>query len=139
MDYTDPSDMPDDERMTAAEFRVVREFLNVTGDWLAGHLKVNPRTVRSWEQGRYPIPDGVRIEIEKLEAMTAGAVGRLVAILNDEQEPAVIVYRDDAEYAAHQPAADMCASWYRAVVARAALEVPGLVIDYPASTAEEEQ
>jgi hypothetical protein len=44
--------------MTPAEFRVVREFLGLSIEWLAEHLEVNPRTVRHWEDGGYPIPDG---------------------------------------------------------------------------------
>src|SRR5690606_40083818 len=51
MQYTDPPGMPDDERMTPAEFRVVREFLGLTPEWLAAHLGVSGRTVRHWEQG----------------------------------------------------------------------------------------
>src|SRR5690606_819281 len=61
MQYTDPPGMPDDERMTPAEFRVVREFLGLTPEWLAAHLGVSGRTVRHWEQGKYAIPDGVRL------------------------------------------------------------------------------
>ncbi len=38
MDYADPPGMPDDERMTDAELRVVREHLGLTGDALAAHL-----------------------------------------------------------------------------------------------------
>jgi hypothetical protein len=129
-EYTDPPDMPDDERMTDAEFRMVREYLGLTGDWLAGHLGVNPRTVRSWEQGRHPIPDGVRLEMERLEQQTSEFVGAVVAQLLDIAEPTVIVYRSDAEYHAAHPEIKFPASWHRMVVARVAQEVPGLGISY---------
>lgn len=129
-DYIDPPGMPDDERMTDAEFRVVREWLGLTGDWLGKHLGVSDRTVRHWEQGKYPIPDGVREEIEKLEADTALTVGNAVEQLLDVPEPGVIVYRTDAEYHAAHPEVPFPASWHRAVIARIAQEVPGLAIAY---------
>lgn len=128
--YTDPVGMPEDERMTDAEFRVVREFLGLTGDWLATHLKVNPRTVRAWEQGRYPIPDGVRLEMEDLERRTGEFIGAVVEKIADVPDPAVITYRSDAEYHAAHRDVEFPASWHRAVIARIALEVPALSIVY---------
>lgn len=128
--YTDPPAMPEDERMTDAEFRVVREFLGLTGDWLAGHLGVEPRTVRRWEQGKYPIPDGVRLAIETLEQDTAQFVTAVIDHLMDLPEPGVVTYRTDAEYHAAHPEIPFPASWHRAVIARVAQEVPGLPIVY---------
>ena len=128
--YGDPPGMPEDERMTDAEFRMVREFLGLTGDWLAAHLGVAPRTVRRWEQGSYPIPDGVRLEMEQLEATTGRAVGELVDALRDTPDPLVRVYRNDGEYHAACPESGFPASWHRAVVARAVLEVPGVAVGY---------
>jgi Domain of unknown function (DUF1870) len=132
--YTDPPDMPDDERMSPAEFRVVREFLGLTGDWLARHLGVNPRTVRSWEQGRDPIPDGVRMAIEDLEHRTGQFIGSVIDKLMDTPDPAVITYRNDDDYRADHPDVPFPASWHRAVVARIAQEVPGLSIMYGSDT-----
>lgn len=129
--YTDPPGMPEDERMTDAEFKVVREFLGLTGDWLAQHLGVSARTVRHWEQGKYPIPDGVRLELERLEAETGHFIGVCIQALMDVPDPGTYVYRTDAEYHAANPGVKWPASWHRAVVARVALEVPGLVIAYP--------
>lgn len=122
--------VPDDERMTPAELRVIREFIGLTGDALAAILEVDPRTLRHWEAGRYRIPDGVRIQVEQLEEMTGRAVGDAVAQLAGLDEPGVIVYRTDAEMRAAHPDAVMTASWHRMVIARAALEVPGLAIAY---------
>lgn len=129
-EYTDPPGMPDDERMTDAEFRVVRDWLGLTGDWLAGHLGVSPRTVRHWEQGKYAIPDGVRVELEDLEARTRAFVGGAIAQLLDIPEPGIITYRNDAEYHAAHPEIPFPAAWHRQVVARIAQEVPGLAIAY---------
>ncbi|MGK4909676.1 helix-turn-helix domain-containing protein [Streptomyces albus] len=128
--YTDPPGMPEDERMTAAEFKVVREFLGLTGDWLAGHLGVSPRTVRHWEQGKYAIPDSARLEIEKLERQTGEFVSGIVEKLMDLPDPGVITYRDDDEYHAAHPEIPFPAAWHRAVVARVAQEVPALSIAY---------
>jgi len=129
-EFTDPPNMPEDERMTDAEFKVVREHLGLTGDWLAQHLNVNPRTVRAWEQGKYPIPDGVRLELEDLERRTGEFVSGLVEKIMDVPEPTVGTYRSDEEYHAAHPDIPFPASWHRAVVARIAQEVPGLSIIY---------
>lgn len=129
--YTDPDGMPEDERMTAAEFKVVREFLGLSVEWLASHLGVVGRTVRHWETGRYSIPDGVRLSIERLEETTAATVSAAIDQLMDVPDPAVITYRSDEEYHAAHPEQPFPASWHRAVVARVAQEVPALVIDYP--------
>ncbi|TXS50136.1 helix-turn-helix domain-containing protein [Streptomyces sp. t39] len=128
--YTDPPNMPEDERMTDAEFKVVREYLGLTGDWLAGHLGVSGRTVRHWEQGKYPIPDGVRLAMEDLEARTGEFVAGVAKQLMDVPAPGVITYRNDAEYHAAHPEIEFPASWHRAVVARIAQEVPALAIAY---------
>lgn len=128
--YTDPAGMPEDERMSPAEFRVVREYLGLTGDWLAAHLGVSPRTVRHWEQAKYAIPDGVRLEIEDLEQRTAEFVTGCVQQILDTPDPEVVTYRADAEVPALPAAPRFPASWHRAVVARIAQEVPGLRISY---------
>ncbi|MFJ5099395.1 helix-turn-helix transcriptional regulator [Streptomyces sp. NPDC088557] len=116
--------------MTDAEFRVVREFLGLTPEWLAEHLNVSNRTIRHWEAGTYAIPDGVRLEMESLGEHAAGVVGGVVAQLLDVPDPGVLTYRTDAEYRAAHPEAGLPASWHRAVVARVAQEVPGLAVAY---------
>jgi len=129
--YTDPPDMPEDERMTPAELKVVREFLGLPGAALAKYLKVSDRTVRHWEEGKFPIPDGVRLVIEDLEERTAVFVAGIVEKLMDYPDPVVVTYRNDQEYHAAHPEIPFPASWHRAVVARVAQEVPGLSIVYP--------
>jgi len=129
--YTDPPGMPEDERMTPAELKVVREFLGLSSAALAKHLGVSDRTVRHWEAGKYPIPDGVRLEIEKLEAYTAQFVAGVVEKLMDIPDPVVVTYRTDEEYHAAHPEIPLPASWHRAAIARVAQEVPGLSIVFP--------
>jgi hypothetical protein len=128
MDLVD--DVPDDERMTNAEFRVVREFLGLSGPWLAMHLGVSDRTIRHWEAGRYPIPDGVRLAVEQIEADAGRAVSTGVDALMDLPDPAVLTYPSDEEYHTAHPEITYPASWHRAVIARIAQEVPALVIEY---------
>ena len=129
--YTDPPGMPEDERMTPAELKVVREFLGLSSAALAKYLGVSDRTVRHWEEGKYPIPDGVRLEIEKLEAYTAEFVASVVEKLMDIPDPVVVTYRTDKEYHAAHPETPLPASWHRAAIARVAQEVPGLSIVFP--------
>jgi len=129
--YTDPPGMPEDERMTPAELKVVREFLGLSSAALARYLGVSDRTVRHWEEGKYPIPDGVRLEIEKLEAFTAEFVAGVVEKLMDYPDPVVVTYRTDKEYHAAHPETPLPASWHRAAIARVAQEVPGLSIVFP--------
>lgn len=128
--YTDPPDMPEDERMTDAELKVVREYLGLTGDWLADHLGVSSRTVRHWEQGKFAIPDGVRLEMEDLEARTGAFVTGIIDKLLDLPDPGVVTYRTDEEYHAAHPDVPFPASWHRAVVARVAQEVLGLRVAF---------
>ncbi|UYG15745.1 DUF1870 family protein [Brachybacterium huguangmaarense] len=116
-------------RMTGGELMTIRDWLGLTGDVLASILGVDPRTVRAWESGKYRIPDGVREDIERIEADTATAVGELVDALNIARDPAVVVYRTDAElHDARPDTRHLTARWWRHVVARAAQEVPGIEI-----------
>src|SRR5690606_15579714 len=121
--------MDDDERMTGSELQTVREYLGLTGQALVGILGVNPRTVRSWESGRDPIPERVREEVEAVERATGAAVWDLVGALQDARDPAVVVYRTDEDLWAARPGTEhLTARWWRHVVARAVSEVPGVVI-----------
>lgn len=116
--------VPDDERMTAAEFRAVREYLGLTLDWCADALDVVEKTVRNWEGGRHQIPDGVRCELESWEDAAAEAVGLLVAeLLEAPGEPVLRVPRHDVGSA-------WPARWHRHIAMRVAVEVPGLSIRY---------
>ncbi|MEU0078503.1 DUF1870 family protein [Micromonospora tulbaghiae] len=131
-EYTDPPGIPADERMTDAEFRVVREHLGLNVEWLAAHLGVSDRTIRHWESGRYAIPDGVRLAMEGMEQETTEFVGNAVRALlsSNDTDLTVVTYRTDADFHTAHPNADWPASWHRAVVARVAQEVPALAIVY---------
>lgn len=119
--------------MNAGELRMVREFLGLTLEGLAARLGVGERTIRHWEAGTYLIPDGVRVEVESLESWTGDCVGALVAGLGDARDPAVILYPDDTALRAARPDLPgwVSARWWRHVVARACLEVPGVDVGHP--------
>jgi len=122
-----PRDVAGAGRMDGGELQTVREFLGLTIESLAGMLRVNPRTIRSWEAGRDPIPARIRDEVALIEAMTAQAVTELVDALR--RDPVVAVYRRDEDMHASRPdTAHLPARWWRHVVARAAHEVPGVKI-----------
>jgi transcriptional regulator with XRE-family HTH domain len=120
--------LADEDPITPAELRIAREELGLTGDHLARLLRVNPRTLRSWEQGRDPIPGRIRPEIAELREETAAAVAKLVESVDDE-DTTIVTYRSDEEYAAAHRGGRWSASWHRQVAARAAAAT-GARIDY---------
>ncbi|GAA0500841.1 hypothetical protein [Streptomyces olivaceiscleroticus] len=129
-------DLADEDPLTAAEVRIAREYLGLTGDKMAEKLGVNPRTLRSWEQGRDPIPGRLRPEIAELKAATDAAVAKLVAGLEDADDNTLITYQTDEEYKEAIRGTSWTegwyswsASWHRRVCARAA-EQTGAHIDY---------
>ncbi|HEY6117651.1 MAG TPA: DUF1870 family protein [Candidatus Dormibacteraeota bacterium] len=121
--------------MTAAEFQATREALGLTGDWLAGHLGVSPRTVRHWEQGKYAIPEGVYLQMHQLAAAARAFYKDLVRQAEEtigRGEPArITVYRSTEDYHAAEPTATMPASWHRAVAWRVREHLIIVGLTYP--------
>lgn len=122
-------ELAEDDPLNPAELRAAREYLGLTGDHLAKRLAVNPRTLRSWEQGRDPIPGRIRPEIAELKAAADKAVAEMVESCQGEDEPVLITYRDDEEYLAANRGGRWTAAWHRRVCARVA-ETTGARIDY---------
>lgn len=120
------------KRMTAATFRAMREYLGLSGAWLADQLKVSPRTVRKWDQGEAPIPAGVADEMQRLATMTREFVDREADRLRTHPETMgpfeIPRHRDDI--AQMTPATDLPIDWWRAVGARLMEEIPGLWLDW---------
>lgn len=124
---------PAQPRMTAAEFRVITEWLGFRQRDMAAALDVSERTIRSWLVGAYPIPDAVRDAIKRIESSTAQAVRDLVTSLHETQPAAVYVHRTDEQlWAARPDLRAYPAGWWRMVVARAAAHVPGIAVEYSA-------
>lgn len=117
------------ERMVGIELTCIRESLGLTDNALAGILKVNPRTISSWQKGRDPIPYRVPSELEKLQAETEQAVEELVEKLKGEEEPVVFVCRNDREFALLYPDSKFNARWWRQVALKAAKQVEGARIE----------
>lgn len=56
-------------RLSAAKFTAKRNLLGITLDALALELGVNPRTVRSWGEGREPVPKSASDGLAKLRRL----------------------------------------------------------------------
>jgi len=123
---------PDPGCMTGAELRVVRDGLGLSGPQLARLLDVNDRTVRRWELDEAPVPEGVRLQIERYEAYTADLIQTVInELLAMQGDVGIVTYRDDESYWADEPGMKPWpASWQRTVVYRVAQEIPGLEIVY---------
>lgn len=121
-------ELAEEEPLTGAELRAARELLGITSDHLAKVIGVNPRTVRSWEQGRDSIPGRIRPELAEIKEAADSAVRKLIDDLADDDD-AVITYRTDDEYKAAHPTGKWSAAWHRQVALRAAAEA-GLRLDY---------
>ncbi|MBZ4497952.1 DNA-binding transcriptional regulator [Dermacoccus sp. Tok2021] len=126
--------------MTAAEFRVARERLNVSGEWLAARLGVALRTVRRWEAGASPLNAGVEREVLALLDATEAFVQSVVQTLRQEGPDdsrtggwQLLVFLDDATYFAHHPDGEWSASWHRAAMGRVAEQVPEVSLEWAPS------
>lgn len=51
--------------MNPSEFAAIRWLLGLEVEELSSRLDVNERTIRRWEQGDAPIPDGVVVEVQE--------------------------------------------------------------------------
>lgn len=122
-------ELADEDPLTAAELRTAREYLGLTGDHMAKLLGVNPRTLRSWEQGRDPVPGRIRPEVAELKEETRKAVAEMVSSVESGEEVTLVTYRSDDEYLAANKGGRWSASWHRQVCNRVA-EQTGARIDY---------
>jgi len=114
--------------MSAAEFRIIRERLGLSQEWLARYLNVSRQTIAQWEKGKYQVPDGVANEMTKLESEFNALVFNMASKLLKSSDREIRVYRFDEESHDNFPA-----MWHRMVAARAAEQVPGTRIEYAAS------
>jgi hypothetical protein len=120
--------------VTPAELKSLRECIGFTGDALGAYLTppTAGRTVRRWEEGKYPIPEGVADEVRELAKLTDTYVQETEKSLRAQATPTLTVYRDDAEFHhAHPDMARFPAAWHRAVAVRAARQVEGARIVFP--------
>ena len=107
--------------MTAAEFKIMRERLGVSGRWLADKVGVQDRQVRRWESGVAPVPADVVALIQSMDAAAASQAAGIMAEWQSGNPERIISYRNDGEYWASDDQAKQRgepASYYRAVLGR---------------------
>ncbi len=130
--------------MTAAEFRIARESLGVSDQWLADHLGVSLRTMQRWGQGHSRLSLSVVERVEMLLDTTDVFVEAVVAELEADPDPDddgwqwVTTYPTDRAYLAEHPDATWPASWHRAAMGRVAARVEGVRVRYLVPDAEDE-
>lgn len=116
--------------MTAAEFRMTREYLGLTGDQLAALTGRDARTIRRYESGAQVVPDEVRLDIELLEQVHASIVAALVAQLAVARENVLTIPTPHKADGANEAVGGLPRSWWRSVAYEVALQVPGLHVRY---------
>jgi transcriptional regulator with XRE-family HTH domain len=113
--------------VTPAEFRTIREYMGFTLDEIAAYLGLSPRTVRNWEQGKYPIADGAAAELHDLVAFTHSYIDARSA----EATGPLATYRSDAAlHRAHPELSRYPSRWHRHVTAAIAHRT-GARIEFP--------
>ena len=105
--------------MTAAEFAAHRRLTGLTLDQLAAHMRVNPRTVRSWGSGRDAVPDRIaELMASLVERHRNAARGMASAGV-----PIVLPRYDDSE-------AEFPRGWYLAAASSALLLEPEIELEW---------
>lgn len=120
--------------MTGAELLTISEGLGLNLRDLATVLGVAERTVSRWYDEQVAVPDGVRADVARIEAITTGQVATAVDSLTYVTEPVVYVHRTSEQFLAARPELrPYPARWWRVVAYRAVSQVPGARIEYATS------
>lgn len=69
--------------MNPEEFAAIRWLLGLEVEELAARLDVNERTIRRWEQGGAPIPDGVVVEVQEWFAAFLDAQDKALDMMHE--------------------------------------------------------
>lgn len=104
----------DYQNLTGLEFAALRHLLGLTFEDLSRLLDVGEKTLRKWESGAAPIPEGVGIELQSLKLMHDLRVREYEDYARNEVE--VLIDRNRSEYADNE----MPRNWYVAALARVA-------------------
>jgi hypothetical protein len=135
--------------MTPAELACTRQFLGFSWSQLADYLGLGNaadsvaagvRRIQRMERGEEGIPEGIVNEIDELYEAATSLVNNLVIQYRKRVKKAeteedggdVILFtqRDDDPIPEDARGPRYPACWHRAVCARVAAQVPGLIIDY---------
>ena len=103
--------------MNGAELQCSREFLGLSGTWVAEKLGVDRRSVNRWESGEHPVPNYVEQNIKAWLGITQRAVGVASVQLRNQPHRPLSVLREDGD-------TEWPSEWYRTVAARA-VEITG--------------
>lgn len=105
-----PVHSPWPDSLTAAEFRMSREALGLSAEWLADRLGVALKSVQRWENGHRQIPRGVVWEMEKISTVIReGVASQWAEHLLQTQDPVLTIPRTGTLFG-------FPASWYRELV-----------------------
>lgn len=121
--------------MTNAEFRILRDRLGLTMEWVSEQLGVAERTVRRWEAGSSSIPVGVATDMQAIAESTESFVDEVVATLRGEEPDGdgllwVLAYATEASYRAEHPDSPWTAAWHRAAMGQVAQTLPAVRVHY---------
>lgn len=72
--------------MNPEEFAAIRWLLGLEVEELSTRLDVNERTIRRWEQGDAPIPDGVVIEMQEWFSLFLDAQDKALDMMHEIYE-----------------------------------------------------
>lgn len=111
--------------MTPAEFKVLRESLGLSAQWLATRFKVSLRSIRNWEDGSSPIPPGIVEELLAVEDFVEAEADDAIDQLQGGGKQVYAVPRVDGDAPDELPA-----SLYRAIGARVRASLPDVELDY---------
>lgn len=100
--------------MTGAEFRTLRDALGLNVDTCCRLFAVADRTVRRWDTGRLPVPEGVARQLLQLDASFDEGAAQSVSMLDHlleetpvppgiEPQLTLVRYRTDADLARYHP------------------------------------
>jgi hypothetical protein len=114
--------------MNAGEFHTIMVGCGVGSDWLGGYLHVNPRTVRNWEWGKYPVPEPVAQEMRRLWEHTQQRAAQLVQQTRDNPGAVVRVLGIDDTPGDTFTGSLLPYTWHNQVIAHAFAAAPDLPI-----------
>lgn len=125
------------ERMSAAEFKVLREQLGLPASWVATQVLVTERSVSRWESGEDPVNHRAATLLRDLQKLTDKQIDQKLRQI-ERRNPDVAelhTYRRDRDWERIAPTrfAYLPASWHRAMTARLAFLIDRpVVINYAA-------
>lgn len=70
-------------RLNPEEFAAIRWLLGLEVEELASRLDVNERTIRRWEQGGAPVPDGVAVEMQEWFSLFLDAQDKALDMMHE--------------------------------------------------------